>query len=489
MAPLRIVQLAAEAYPYAKVGGLADVMSGLTRALARLGHDVTLILPRYRQLDTAGCERIPVPDAWRVQLGPAAHGFGLLRGKLPGSEAEVLLLENDHFFNRWSVYNAVGGRPFPDDAERWLFFQKGAIEAMRVAELAPDIIHAHDAQTGLIAAWLRSRYGDDQLFRSTATVYTIHNMAYQGSYAQDANQLADLPWEWLQPGGPLEFHGTFNWMKSGIALSDAVTTVSPTYAREVQGGERGHGLGPVLSARGADFVGVLNGIDTDVWSPSRDTTIPKRYDASNLAGKRACKRALLERVGLPADDLATPLIGFVGRLVPQKGCELFEPVLRDVFTHDVRGVFLGSGADQYEDMLRGLEAGFRSKFRAHIGFDDSLAHWIEAGADIFLMPSRYEPCGLNQMYSMIYGTIPVVHATGGLADTVFETPKIGTGFVFHDWSAADFKEALYRALAAYQDRPRWRRIRENGMKQDFSWTRSAASYVEVFEGALAKVRG
>lgn len=492
MPALRVVQLAAEAYPFAKVGGLADAVAGLTSALAGLGHEVTLVLPCYRQVDRSGLERIPVPDAWRVKLGPVEHGFGILRGRLPGSDASVLFLENDHFFDRWSVYNAAGGRSFEDDAERWLFYQKGALEVLRVAGLHPDVIHAHDSQTGLVTAWIRSHYASDPAFRGTANVYTLHNVAYQGLYSPDVNRLADLPPEWLRPGGPLEAHGAFGWMKAGVVLADRITTVSPTYAREVQGPDHGHGLDAILRSRADSFVGVLNGIDPAVWNPSCDTRIPENYDVSALQGKRACKRALLERLGLPGGDLGVPLLGFVGRLVPQKGCEIFEPVLRDVLAQRVQAVFLGSGADVYEDMLRELQAAHPDKLSATIGFDDELAHWIEAGADIFLMPSRYEPCGLNQMYSMAYGTVPVVHATGGLADTVVEAPATsegGTGFVFHDFGVPEFKEALYRALVAYQDPVRWRRLMANAMRQDFSWARSARTYVEVYEAALARARG
>ncbi len=488
MPPLRIVQVAAEVFPFAKVGGLADVSSGLSVALAGLGHDVTLILPRYRQIEKEGLERVPLPDGARVRLGPVAHPFGILRGRHPGGDVEVLFLENDAFFDRWSVYNAEGGKPFADDTERWLFFQRGAVEVMRALGVRPDVVHTHDSQSALVPGLLATHPGAGDQFRGTASVFTIHNLAYQGVHAPEANRLAELPWDWLAPGGPLEADGTFNWMKGGIALAHGVTTVSPTYAREVQSAERGLGLDGVLRSRGAAFTGVLNGIDPAVWSPRTDPRIPHHYDADDRQGKRDCKRALLETLGLPAESLDVPLLAFVGRLVPQKGCELFEPVLRDVLQHDVRGVFLGSGANQYEDLLRGLETAHPGKFRARIGFDDEMAHWIEAGADVFLMPSRYEPCGLNQMYSMAYGTVPVVHATGGLADTVFEAPGGGTGFVFHRFDAHEFKQAVYRALAAYQDRELWQRIVGNAMQQDFTWARSAARYVEVYEAALARAR-
>ncbi|MCM2258057.1 MAG: glycogen synthase GlgA [Vicinamibacteria bacterium] len=483
----RVVQVAAEAYPFAKVGGLGDVIAGLSRALAQAGHEVTLVLPLYRQVPREGLEVVSVPPTWQVQLGPVSHGFGLRRGRWCGGLAEVLFVEHDHFFDRWSVYNAEGGKPFADDAERWLFFQKAAIEALRVTGMRPDVIHLHDSQTGLIPGWLRSHYAHDEALGGAATVFTIHNLAYQGTWPAETNRLSDLPAEWMQPGGPLEFHGACNWMKAGIVLSDAVTTVSPTYADETCNPDAGHGLDGVLRARRGDYTGVLNGIDDEVWNPASDPHLVAHYTADDRVGKRDCKRALLEEMGLPERLLDRPLLAFIGRLVPQKGCELFQPVLRDVLQHDVGAVFLGSGANLYEDALHDLRAEYPGQFRARIGFDDALAHRIEAGADVFLMPSRYEPCGLNQMYSMAYGTVPVVHATGGLADTVRELPgpDLGTGFVFHRFDAEDFKQALYRALAAYQDRASWERIVDAGMRQDLSWRRSARRYLDVYERVAA----
>jgi starch synthase len=488
---LRVLMVGAEAFPYAKVGGLGDVLGALPKALAAEGADVTLILPKYRQVSAAkhGLERVPVPDGWSVGLNFVNHGFGLLRGTIPGSTATALFIENDHFFDRWSVYNAEGGRSFPDDAERWLFYQKGCMEVCKVLGLHADVVHSHDSQGGLLGAYLRTLYRSEGVFQGTSSAYTIHNIAYQGAYPPEALRTAGFDEDWLNPGSPLEMQGTFNWMKAGISFADVITTVSPTYAREIQTPDGGGGLDPVLRARAGDVHGVLNGIDLEVWSPQRDPRIPQNYDVGDWAGKRANKKALLKRVGLAGADLSWPLVTFVGRLVPQKGCDLLASVLDAVLRQPVLFVGLGSGANQYEDELRALQATYPDRARALIGYDEELAHWLQAGADILLMPSRYEPCGLNQMYAMTYGTVPVVRATGGLADTVDEAPPSddwGTGFRFHPYSAHAFGEALYRALAAWQDPPRWERIVRNGMTRDFSWRRSARSYLELYERARAR---
>ena len=490
---LRILMVGAEAVPYAKVGGLGDVLGALPGALAQLGAQVTLILPRYRQVDPQRfqLERVIVPPDWTIGVNYVNHGFGLLRGRLPGSAAEVLLIENDHFFDRWSVYNAEGGRSFPDDAERWIFYQRGCLEVCKLLGLRPDVVHAHDGQTGVVPAYLRSTYSGEGVFQGTAAVFTIHNLAYQSAYGPDVIAKAGFPGHWFYPLSPYEMNGSFNWMKCGIAHAHLVTTVSPTYSQEIQTPGGGFGMNGVLRSRSRDLYGVLNGIDLATWSPQHDRKIPRNYELGEWDAKRACKQALLQRLGLPAGELDVPLLAFVGRLVSQKGCDLFAPVLHDLLAHRLRFVILGSGANEYEDLFRSVERAYPEQVRAVIGFDDELAHWIEAGADIFLMPSRYEPCGLNQMYSMAYGTIPVVRAVGGLNDTVVEVAPGadgGTGFRFHPYSALEFKEAIYRALVAYRDRPRWERLMANGMSRDFSWASSARSYLYLYYRALMQAR-
>jgi len=490
---MKVLMVGAEAVPFAKVGGLGDVLGALPGALQDAGAEVTLLLPRYRSVDPGryGLTRVPVPADWHVGLNHVDHGFGLLRGRLPDSDAQVLFLENDHFFDRYSVYNAEGGRAFADDAERWIFFQRGCMEVCKLLGLRPDIIHAHDAHAALIPAFTRTLYAGESNLRGAATVLTIHNLAHQGNYGREALALAGFGDELFYAGGPLEAYGDFNMMKAGIVFADRVTTVSPTYARQIRTEDWGHGLDGVLRARSGDLHGVLNGIDPSVWSPEHDTRIVRNYSAADREGKRACKRALLERLGLPAGDLGPPVLAFIGRLVPQKGCDLLEAVLPELLERDLRFVGLGSGADTYEEALRGAARAWPEKAAAVIGFDDDMAHWIEAGADILLMPSRYEPCGLNQMYSLAYGTVPVVHATGGLADTVIEVAareQGGSGFRFHRYEAGDFKQATYRALTAYQDPARWERLVQNGMSLDNSWAHAAREYLDIYRQAAGQRR-
>lgn len=490
---LSVLHVGAEAYPYAKVGGLADVLGSLPPALADLGVDVTLMLPRYRQVDLSSLdlERIPVPSDWAVGVNYVDRGFGLLRGRMAGGAAELILLENEDLFGRWGVYNEAGGQRFPDEAERWIFYQRGCLEVCKLLGRRYDVIHAHDSHAGLVPAYLRTRYDHDGVFEGTAAVFTVHNLAYQGTYGREVAGLAGWGDDWMGAMGPFELHGSFNMMKPGIVYADEVTTVSPTYAREIQTPEQGHGLDGVLRHRAADLAGILNGIDRRVWSPQLDSLIPCRYDVGRMEGKRECKRALLGRLGLPRERESRPLLAFIGRLVRQKGCDLFPPVLEDILQHDVTFVALGTGAGEYEELMRAAERKHHDRARAWIGFHDELAHWIEAGADMLLMPSHYEPCGLNQMYSMAYGTVPVVHATGGLYDTVLEVPPgddHGTGFRFHRYDAHEFKEAVYRALVAWEDPPRWERLVRNGMTADFSWGRSAREYLALYERVVERVR-
>jgi starch synthase len=368
---------------------------------------------------------------------------------------------------------------------------RAALEYASRAPNPPDVVHAHDWQAGLAPVYLRTRYRDDPALGRTASVLTIHNLAYQGLFEADWLPRLDLPWE-LMALDRMEFWGRISFLKGGINDADMITTVSPRYAEEIQTPQDGAGMDGVLRRRGSDLVGILNGIDTTVWDPQRDPHLPTPFSAKKLSGKRDAKRALLAAYGLRNDAAAMrrPLIGMISRLVDQKGLDLIAALAAELPRLDATLVALGTGEARYEELWRRLAAAHPDRIGARIGFDESLAHLIEGGADMFLMPSRFEPCGLNQMYSLRYGTIPVVRSVGGLADTVRETDQgpglPATGFVFADYTPAALLEALQRALAAFSDRPRWRALQAAGMREDHSWDRSAREYVTIYGQAMER---
>jgi starch synthase len=452
---MRILMVASEAQPYAKTGGLADVMGALPHALARLGHHVHVVIPRYRS--------VPVADT-------EAGGV------------RTIFIEHPDYYDRDYLYGA-GGRDYADNAERFHYL---ALAALQWAARQPhryDVVHAHDWQAGLVPVLLRHQPAVRDAFRNTGTVFTIHNLAYQGVF--DASWLPKLGLDWrLMHIDALEYYGRISYLKGGLMFSDRLTTVSPQYAKEIQTPEFGFGFDGILRYRSGDLVGILNGIDYDRWDPQRDPHLPAPYSASNLDGKDAAKIALLERVGLPPDAIERPLVGLISRLVDQKGFDLLEALAHELPRLNASFVLLGSGERRYEDLWLGLAARHPDRIAAHIGFDESLAHLIEGGADLFLMPSRFEPCGLNQMYSLRYGTVPLVRATGGLADTVRNfNPRTGTGtgFTFDEYSPQALLGTLRWALETYLDRTAWRRMQKAGMTEDFSWDASARQYVKVYE--------
>ena len=469
-----------EAQPFAKTGGLADVLGALPRALIRLGHTVDLVMPRYRGIgvgDPIG--RIPVALGGQVD------------------DAQIYAIENDGlrtifightaYFEREFLYGAAE-RDYPDNPERFAFFCQAALDWAASTGQPYDVIHAHDWQTGLIPV-LHERAASTQSAVRTPTVFTIHNLAYQGVF--DASWLPRLGLGWdLMHVDALEYWGRISYLKAGIVFSTLVTTVSPTYAQEIQTPELGFGFDGVLRHRSRDLVGILNGIDYDQWDPERDLNLPEPYNASKLKGKGAAKRKLLETYGLPAKlkERARPLIGMISRMVDQKGFDLIASLADELPTLDATFVVLGTGERRHQDLWRDLAATHPTVIGARIGFDEGLAHLIEGGSDIFLMPSRFEPCGLNQMYSLRYGTVPVVRATGGLRDTVRDVdPETGqgTGFTFGEYTPEALLAALRRALALFGNQTLWRRIQRAGMRQDFSWDASARQYVEVYARAAA----
>ena len=471
--------VASEAAPFAKTGGLADVVGALPRALAQLGHSVDVVLPKYRGI-TAGNPtarlRVPMPQPVG-ETEVFCHRDG---------HVQTLFIDHPGYFDREFLYGAAGG-DYPDNPARFGFLCRAAVEWAATSRDSFDVIHTHDWQGGLVSVFVRA--GVAPRLRHVPVVCTIHNLAYQG--IADASWLGKLGLrpELLNPEA-LEFWGSISLLKGGIVFSDVVTTVSPRYAKEIQTAEFGCGFEGLLQHRSRDLVGILNGIDYDQWDPARDPHLPQPFDSSRLEGKAAAKRALLERAGWLADKdaLRQPLIGLISRMVDQKGFDLLAELGDTLLTLGARFVVLGTGERRYEDFWRGLAAKSPGCVFANIGFDEGMAHAIEGGADLFLMPSRFEPCGLNQMYSQRYGTVPVVRAVGGLADTVRNFDPVtgaGTGFAFEEYSASALLGTLRWALRTYEDRDAFRRLQRSGMEQDFSWDRSAREYVSVYERAVS----
>ena len=470
---LRILMIASEAQPFSKTGGLADVAAALPKALGRLGHEVTLMTPRYRGV-------APGTIAGRVTIEMASHAFRAdLHDVTLGPGARVLLVDCPELYDRPGIYNE-GGQDYPDNAVRYAFLSAAAVEWASQQPKPFDILHAHDWQSGLLPVYARALTG-----KRPGTVFTIHNLAYQGLFDKTWLPRLGLGWQDFTING-FEFYDRLSFLKAGLAFSDAITTVSPTYAEEIQRPEYGDGLDGVIRGRRGVLAGILNGIDTDEWNPATDRFLPKPFDAGHLDRKGASKRALLDMFGLPVTEqsLARPVVGMVSRMVDQKGLDLIAAAATALPSLDASFVIVGTGEARYQMMWTRLAEWFPDRISAFVGFDERRAHLVEAGADLFLMPSRFEPCGLNQMYSMRYGTVPVVRAVGGLVDTVRPyNPRNGqgTGFLFSEYRPDAMLDALGRALAAFANKKLWTRLQSNGMRADFSWDRSAAEYVKLYK--------
>ena len=475
--PRRAVLLVgSEAQPFAKTGGLADVLGALPPALQRLGLDATVVIPRYR-----GVSAGTLVETFPVTVGGFTRDAGFYEAPLADG-ARAILVDCPDLYDRPGIYGA-DSTDYPDSPRRFAFLSRAALEFAARRGPAPAVVHAHDWQAGLVPVYLKTIYANHPVLGGTPAVFTIHNLAYQGVYESDWLPRLDLGWEQFTIDR-LEFYGRISLLKAGIVDAAAVTTVSRRYAEEIQTPAFGFGFDGILRARAGDLVGILNGIDVREWDPARDPFLPAPFSADDLSGKRAAKLAVLQRYSLPADEaaLARPLVGMVSRMVDQKGFDLIAAAREDLTGLDAAFVVLGTGDSAYQDMWRALAARHPDRIGARIGFDESLAHLIEGGADIFLMPSRFEPCGLNQMYSMRYGTVPVVHGVGGLADTVIDGE---TGVVFADDTPAALAGALTRALTLFGDRRAWQALQLAGMRRDFSWDRSAREYVKIYERALA----
>ncbi len=477
--------------PLAKSGGLGDVCGTLPPALHQTGCNVACFLPAYRCALTSGLAIKPTPIAFTIPMGSKFIACRLLETELPQERVPVYLIDQPQYFDRPGLYGDAHGE-YRDNCERFCFFSRAVAEAIDQLGLAVDIIHSHDWQSGLLPALVRARYKHFRWMETARSVMTIHNLAYQGQFWHLDMPLTGLGWEHFHWQG-MEFHGHLNLLKTGIVYADKITTVSPTYAREIMTPEQGCGLDSVLRQRQSDLCGIVNGVDYKQWDPRCDRHIPHQYGPESWPeGKAACKLALQQELGLAACP-GTPLVGIVSRLVDQKGWDLIIPLLeRWGGTREIQWAILGTGEQRYERKLRELAARHAPQIGARLEFSEGLAHRIEAGADIFLMPSRFEPCGLNQLYSLKYGTVPVVNPTGGLADTVVDTTPqtiaegTATGFHLTEYSLRGLEQAMERAVEVYQHhKPLWAQIVLRGMQEDWSWQRSARQYRQVYESALA----
>lgn len=490
---MRILLATSEAVPFAKTGGLADVCGALPIELAKLGHQSALIMPMYRQVAYASQPVEPLGIDFIVPVGSKMVSGHLARGRLPGSEVPVYFVQQDQYYDREELYR-LDGKDYIDNCERFVFFCRAVMESIRLLELDVDVIHSNDWQTGLIPAYLKVEYRNVPRYQQIASIFTIHNMAYQGQFWHWDMLLTGLDWKYFN-WHQMEFYGNLNLLKTGLVFSDSITTVSPRYAQEIQNTGLGCGLEGVLQHRCDVVRGILNGIDVTEWNPATDPHIAARFTPETVReGKRTCKAKLQEELGLPQlPDV--PLLGFIGRLAEQKGIDLVADVIQQwVQMSDAQWVILGTGEPKYHRIFEKLVERFPQKVATRLEFSNPLAHRIEAGADIFLMPSRYEPCGLNQFYSLRYGTVPVVRATGGLADTITDTNEaslaVGTanGFSFQEYSPLALGETLRRACDAYRKPEIWQQLQETGMNQDWSWARSARQFVTFYEETLARTR-
>jgi starch synthase len=488
----RLLFVASEAAPYVKSGGLGDVVGALPRALAALGHEATVVLPFYRRL--IATPPLPHPPA----LIEAPLGERRLPGRVfelppPAPGVRVLLVDQPVLFGRVGLYQDESGRDYADNCERYVYLCRAAFEAAEALNLAVDCIHAHDWQTGLVPIYLREIYASEPRFRTTASVFTIHNLAYQGVFETQKWPFFHLDRKLLQPEG-IEQYLRICLLKAGIVGSDIFTTVSRSYAREIQSSEFGCGLDEVIVTHAERLVGIVNGIDYQVWNPAADPQLCQRYTPKTWrTGKASCKQRLLASFGLPTRADA-PLVGFVSRLVDQKGCDLLERTIGAILDLGVQMVLLGTGNKRYEALFAELAQRRGDVFAARLAFDEPLSHEIYAGCDMFLMPSRFEPCGLSQLYALRYGAVPIVRAVGGLADTVVDaTPAAladgtATGVVFEHYAPISLTSAVRRAVTLYRNPRLWEQVVERGMAQDWSWQTSAQEYVRVYGRAIERAR-
>jgi starch synthase len=484
---LKVLFVSSEAVPFAKTGGLADVSGALPKALKGIGVDVRLVLPFYRMAREQKFKYQLLSEDLEVTLGNQS-----LKGDVKGlldweNDFPVYLIAKEEFYDRSNLYGTPKGDYF-DNAARFIFFSKMVFALCEKLKFFPDIIHCNDWQSGLIPCYLKTVFKKYPRFAKTASIFSIHNVAYQGLFTKDAFDLSGLPQELFSIAG-VEYWGKISFMKAGIVFADIINTVSETYSQEIQTEEFGYGVEGMLRARKKDLYGVLNGADYEEWNPATDKFIASTYSSEDLAGKLKCKQDLLKAFNLPEDLISFPLLGVISRLADQKGFDLLAQIMDELVKMDIGFVLLGTGDEKYHELFTLIGKKYPKKTGIKIAYDNILAHKIEAGCDMFLMPSRYEPCGLNQIYSLKYGTIPIVRATGGLDDTIQEFNPAsgkGTGFKFKQYDASKLLKTIKNALTLYHDKGTWKKLTQNAMEADFSWKISAKKYVELYQKALTK---
>jgi len=482
---VRVCFVTSECVPFVKTGGLADVSGALPKALAKLGCEVKVFLPLYGAINTTehGLTFVPELHDLPVKIGDKSVRFHGWYKKDEISGVEYYFIENSAYYHRAQVYTADA-----DEDERFIMLQTAVLQILQKQNWSPDILHCNDWQTALMPVYLKERFAGDPVFAETASVLSIHNLGYQGRFGSSSIHKAGLSYGKYYPSGPFEFYSSFSFLKAGIVYADLITTVSETYASEIQTPEYGASMDGVLATRRDALFGILNGIDTEHWNPAIDEFIPQKYSLETIDLKIKNKQALLKQLRLPFDE-NVPTIGMISRLTPQKGFELLPPVFHEIMKFPLQLVVLGSGDQEYEDFFRWAVYEYTDKVSAYFGFNNELAHLITAGCDMFLMPSRYEPCGLNQMYSLNYGTVPIVRRTGGLADTVqdyHEFNGAGNGLSFYDFTPYALWTSVERAVKLFHQKAIWREIIERGMAADFSWETSAKKYLEVYKRAKMK---
>lgn len=484
---MNVVFIAAEVYPFSKVGGLADVTSALSKALSKMGINVKIVTPAYNTLDKEKFSLINTSAKYDVSLGAIREKFNVLKWNNSGKNSpEVYFIDNEKFFSSRNIYTDESGLPYTDNTERFVLLQKAALRLIEESKWKVDILHCHDYHTAVIPVYLKTIYAVNKKFKSIKTLLTIHNIAYQGTVSMEKKEIFDLPDSLFYPDGAMEWYGKINPLKGGIIYSDKINTVSKTHAQELMNDEEiSAGLRDIIRSRGDEVYGIADGVDYSEWNPETDPFIKANYSLKSLGSKYVDKLDLIGKFNLGEEMSEKPLIGVVSRLVEQKGISLVIEAIDKILEIGVGLVLLGSGEQKYQDLLKEINRNYSRRIGIYLGYNNPLAHKIIAGSDIFLMPSRYEPCGITNLYSLKYGTVPIVRKTGGLADTIIQWDgKKGTGFFFNEFSPAAMVESIAEAARVFENKTIWTTIMRNGMKEDFSWERSASKYVSLYKEIL-----